>query len=194
MKRIVGCMIGLVLLAAACENGSGTSSVGTPSPSARPAIDTSSGSTGSIVGVWRQDYSCEQSVRTFHRLTYEHGAAGRARYKRSVREQFAWGHEGATELTPAALCRGARDRYRIMKVADGRLTFFDGPNHAADLQATFELVSDHTFTVSDGNQNLDGTETFTFRIEGERLTVVQIRGEDEWSGTAFEEAPFVRVS
>jgi hypothetical protein len=142
--------------------------------------------------VWRQDYSCEQSVRTFHRLTYQHGADGRARYKRFVRD-FAWGTKGATEVTPKALCNGAPDRYLLMKVANGRLTFFDGPNHEADLQASFELVNDHTFTLNDGDQNLGGTEAFTFRIEGDRLTVHTL-DEDEWSGTAFEQAPFVRVS
>ena len=142
--------------------------------------------------MWRQDYSCEQSVRTFHRLTYAHGVDGRARYARYVRD-FAWGTKGAKELTPKALCNGAPDRYLLMKVADGRLTFFDGPNHEADLQASFELVNDHTFTLNDGDQNLGGTETFTFRIEGDRLIVHNL-GEDEWSGTAFEQAPFVRVS
>ena len=106
-----------------------------------------------LVGVWRQDYSCEQSVRTFHRLTYAHGVDGRARYTRYVRD-FAWGTKGATELTPEALCNGAPDRYLLMKVADGRLTLFDGPNHEADLQASFELMNDHTFTLNDGDQNL----------------------------------------
>jgi len=185
-------MIGLVLLEAACGNGSGSSQVGSPSTSAGRTVETSTGSVEPLMGVWRQDYSCEQSVRTFHRLTFEHGADGRARYTRYVRD-FAWGMKGATELTPEALCKGAPDRYLLMKVADGRLTFFDGPNHEADLQASIELVNDHTFTLNDGDQNLGGTETFTFRIEGDRLTV-RIRGEDEWSGTAFEQAQFVRVS
>ncbi len=185
-------MIGLALLAAACGNGSGASTVGSPSPSAGPDVDISSGSFEPLVGMWRQDYSCEQSVRTFHRLTFEHGADGRARYTRYVRD-FAWGTKGATELTPEALCKGAPDRYLLMKVADGRLTFFDGPNHDADLQASFELVNDHTFTLNDGDQNLDGTEVLTFRIEGNRLTVHTL-DEDEWSGTAFGQAPFVRVS
>ena len=194
MKRTVGCMIGLVFLAAACGNGSGSSLVGSASTSAGPTVDASSGSADPLVGVWRQDYSCEQSVRTFHRLTYEHGADGRARYRRYVvHDGFAWGKKGATELTAEALCKGARDRYLLMKVAEGRLTFFDGPNHEADLQASLVLVNDRTFTLNDGDQNLGGTETFTFHIEGDRLTV-RIDGEDEWSGTAFEEAPFVRVS
>ncbi len=185
-------MLGLVLLGAACEYRSGSSEVGLPTTSGVRTVDTSTGSVEPLVGLWRQDYSCEQSVRTFHRLTNAHGADGRARYKRYVRD-FAWGTNGATELTPKALCSGAPDRYLLMKVADGYLTFFDGPNHQADLQASLELVDDHTFTLEDGNQNLEGTEMFTFRIEGDRLTVRTL-GEDEWSGTAFEEASFVRVS
>lgn len=194
MKRTVGCMIGLVFLAAACGNGSGSSLVGSASTSAGPTVDASSGWADPLVGVWRQDYSCEQSVRTFHRLTYEHGADGRARYRRYVvHDGFAWGKKGATELTAEALCKGARDRYLLMKVADGRLTFFDGPSHQAGLQASIEFVDNHTFTLNDGDQNLGGTETFAFRITGDRLTVHNL-GDDEWSGTAFERAAFVRVS
>ena len=143
--------------------------------------------------MWRQDYSCEQNVATFRRLTYEHGAAGRARYRRYVVHDFAWGKEGARELTPQALCRGAADQYRIMKIGGGRLTFFDGPNHEADLTAAIKFLDDSTFTLFDGGQNLTGTERFTFRIVGGRL-FVRIHGNDEWSGTSFEEAPFVRVS
>ena len=194
MKRMVGCIIGLVLLAAACGNGAESSPVGSPSTSDGPTADTSSGSVEPLDGVWRQDYSCEQSVRTFHRLTYEHGAEGRARYKRFVvHDGFAWGKKGATELTPEALCKGAPDRYLLMKIADGRLTFFDGPFHQADLQASIVVVDDHTFTLNDGGQNLDGTEAFIFRITGDRLTVHTL-GKDEWSGTTFEEAAFFRVS
>jgi hypothetical protein len=188
MKRIVGAMIVLALFDAACEYGSGSSQVGSASTSARSTVESP------LVGVWRQDYSCEQSVRTFHRLTYQHGADGRARYKTYVvHGGFAWGKKGATELTPEALCKGAPDRYLLMKIADGRLTFFDGPTHEAGLQASIVVVDDHTFTLNDGDQNLDGTEAFTFRITGDRLTVHNL-GDDEWSGTTFDQAAFVRVS
>jgi hypothetical protein len=188
MKRIVGLMLVLAFFDAACDYGSESSHVGSASTSARSTVESP------LVGVWRQDYSCEQSVRTFHRLTYQHGADGRARYmKYVVHDGFAWGRRGATELTPEALCKGARDRYLLMKVSDGRLTFFDGPAHEADLQASIVFVDDHTFTLNDGDQNLGGTEAFTFRITGDRLTVHTL-GDDEWSGTTFEEAAFVRVS
>lgn len=194
MKRIVGLMLVLAFFDAACGHGSGSSQVGSASTSARSTVQPTGGSMDPLVGVWRQDYSCEQSVRTFHRLTYQHGADGRARYKRYVvHDGFAWGRKGATELTPEALCKGARDRYLLMKIADGRLTFFDGPTHEADLQASIVFVDDHTFTLNDGDQNLGGTEAFTFRITGDRLTVHTL-GDDEWSGTTFEEAAFVRVS
>ena len=194
MKRIVGAVIVLALFDAACVHGSGSSQVGSASASARSTVEPTAGSIDPLVGVWRQDYSCEQSVRTFHRLTYEHGADGRARYERYVvHDGFAWGKKGATELTPEALCKGAHDRYLLMKVADGRLTFFDGLSHEAGLQAAIVFVDGHTFTLNDGDQNLGGTEAFTFRITGDRLTVHNL-GDDEWSGTAFERAAFVRVS
>ncbi len=194
MKRIVGVVIVLALFVTACGHGSDLSHVGSASTSARSTVEPSVASIDPLVGVWRQDYSCEQSVRTFHRLTYEHGADGRARYKRYVvHDGFAWGKRGATELTPDALCEGAHDRYLLMKVANGRLTLFDGPTQEAGLQASVEFVGDRTFTLNDGDQNLGGTETFRFRIEGDRLTVHNL-GDDEWSGTAFERAPFLRVS
>ena len=97
--------------------------------------------------------------RSIGSVLYQHGADGRARYKRYVvHDGFAWGRKGATELTPEALCKGARDRYLLMKIAEGRLTFFDGPAHEADLQAALVVVDDHYFTLNDGNQNLNGTE------------------------------------
>jgi hypothetical protein len=190
--RIASSLAGLVLLAAACGHGSGPSEVVSPSTDPRTG-DGAQVSAQLLAGVWRQDYSCEQSVATFRRLTYEHGAAGRANYRRHVVREFAWGKRGATELTPQALCRGAADQYRIMKIGGGRLTFFDGPNHEADLTAAIRFLDDSTFTLRDGGQNLNGTERFTFRIVGDRL-FVRIHGRDEWSGTSFEEAPFVRVS
>jgi hypothetical protein len=191
--RIASSLVGLVLLAAACGHGSEPSEVASPSMDPRTG-DTAQVSAELLAGVWRQDYSCMQSVATFRRLTYEHGAAGRARFRRYVlSDGFAWGKEGATELTPQALCRGAADQYRIMKIGEGRLTFFDGPNHEADLTAAIKFLDDHTFTLFDGDQNLNGRERFTFRIVGDRL-LVRIHGRDEWSGTSFEEAPFVRMS
>ena len=192
MVRNVSFLTGLVLVIGACGFGSGPSQVASPTGDARPG-NGEQAPAESLAGVWRQDYSCEQSVATFHRLTYEHGAAGRARYRRYVAHDFAWGKEGARELTPQALCRGAADQYRIMKVGGGRLTFFDGPNHEADLTAAIRFIDDSTFTLFDGDQNLTGTERFTFRIVRGRL-FVRIHGRDEWSGTSFEEAPFVRVS
>jgi hypothetical protein len=64
---------------------------------------------------------------------------------------------------------------------------------AGELAATYHLVDDHTFTANDGDVDLGGTETFSFRIEGDRLTIKQV-GQDAWAGTAFEMAPFVRTS
>jgi hypothetical protein len=189
----VSFLAGLVIVVGACGFGSGASQVASPTGDARLG-DGAQAPAESLAGVWRQDYSCEQSVATFRRLTYEHGAAGRATFRRYVvRDGFAWGRKGATGLTPKALCKGAADQYRIMKIGGGRLTFFDGPSHQADLTAVIKFLDDSTFTLFDGGQNLTGTERFTFRIVGGRL-FVRIHGRDEWSGTSFEEAPFVRVS
>ena len=110
-----------------------------------------------------------------------------------VRSDFAWGPRKGTELTPEGLCVGARPRYRILKIGDGRLALFDPPDHVAGADASFVLVNDHTFTVNDGDQNFTGTYSFTFRIHGDRLTI-HLVGKDEWAGTAFEVAPFIRVS
>lgn len=195
MRRITWSLIGLTLLAMSCsQNGSTpasapTSDAGTPA-SASPAL-----ASDPLVGEWRQEFTCEDLVRTFRRGTNELGAKGPATFEKYVRPMAAgafW--VGGAELPPRNdLCRFAPASWeRLLQVQDGHLTWFD-PGGLSTTTATYELVDDHTFTANDGDQNMDGTYTFEFTIEGDRLTI-DLVDPDPWVGNAVEVAPFVRVS
>jgi hypothetical protein len=209
-------MMGLVLLAASCGGGGSAS----PSAGTAPSGPTSSPATAvadPLVGVWRQDYSCQDQVRTFMRKirrSTPEGLQGLADGKHlhsaepgviiaAYASEFAWGPNAdatapTTASIPATVCKGAPDKSKLMRVQDGLMAFVVPDPAAAgvvsgELVATYRLIDDHTFTASDGDRDIDGTETFSFSIEGDRLTIRQ-PGADAWTGTAFEMAPFVRVS
>jgi hypothetical protein len=155
----------------------------------QPAVSPTP-STGILEGEWRQDLLCEDVVATFHRLVNEQGRPGL--FQRYVRD-FAWGPgKDSARLTPKALCKGARDRYRIMRIGGGHITFFDPPTHEAEPVVTYQLVNDHTFTASDGGQNIEGTYRFDFAVVGDELTIT-LDDDDAWVGTAVEVAPYRRV-
>ncbi len=80
-----------------------------------------------------------------------------------------------------------------MRFQQGVLTTSDY-DHSTWPQATYEIIEDHIFTANDGNQNLGHTLKFSFRIQGDILTIHQVDGDDPWGGTFFEEAPLIRVS
>lgn len=94
-------------------------------------------------GEWRQDFSCEDNVKTFPRLVlidYDE-----AFYRKWVRSDFAW-----------------------------------GPNRD---------------TATDGGIDMGTGYRFTFKIVGDRLTIVLHRDPfDPWNGVPFGVAPFYRVS
>ena len=194
MRRIKSTLVGLGLLAMSCgQNGSteATTPAASPSdspPSAIPAADP-------LVGKWRQDFSCQDNVETFHRLAlvdYDE-----AFYRKWVRSDFAWGpnRDTATELTPEALCKGAPDRYKIMKVEDGYITLFEFPTGTTWNPASYELLNDHTFTATDGGIDMGSGYRFTFDIVEDRLTIVLHRDPlDPWNGVPFGVAPFYRMS
>ena len=81
--------------------------------------------------------------------------------------------EGAARRPSSAhLCAGAPSKFTtIARFQDGRLVLFEGPPpQQVGLDASYEIVDDHTFTASDAGQNINGTYTFNYRLEGDRLT------------------------
>jgi hypothetical protein len=134
MRRSIGCVIGLALLAGSCGiGGSGSSPQGSGSVSSSPS--STPGAADPLVGTWRQDYTCQEQVRTFMR-TIHHSTPAQLRGLADLRElpsaaprvviaefapEFAWGPNADTRTarTAAALCKGAPDRSKQMLVRGG---------------------------------------------------------------------------
>ena len=194
MERLVRGVVGLAFLVVSCsQTGSPGVSETTSSSSVSPS---SAAPADPLVGVWRQDFSCEDNVRTFRRLI--NVDYGYPLYAKWVRSDMSWGphSETATELTPEALCEGAPDRHRVMKIEDGVIVFFEDWGPPSN-PATYELLDDHTFTASDGgiDMTLEATYRFTFEIDGDQLTIALHRDPlDPWVGVPYGVAPFYRVS
>jgi hypothetical protein len=184
MKRTIGCVIGLALLAAACGQEDSTAPAGAtstpvvPSTSASQVVDP-------LKGQWRQEFTCQDVVRTLQRAGFE-----------EVAPEFLQTIEGAARPPSSAhLCAGAPSKFtRIARFQDGRLVLFEGPPpQQAGLDASYEIVDDHTFTASDAGQNINGTYTFNYRINGDRLTV-DVLQDDAFFIAAWEAVPFYRAS
>jgi len=185
MKRMLGCLVGLALLAAACGQKGSSSPAGatsnpvTPSTSAPPVV------ADPLEGQWRQEFTCQDVVHTLRKAGFE-----------AVAPEFLQTIEGAAKAPSSAhLCAGAPNRFtRIARFQDGRLVLFEGPPpQQAGLDASYEIVDDHTFTASDAGQNIDGTYTFNYRINGDRLTV-DVLENDAFFIAAWEAVPFYRTS
>jgi hypothetical protein len=183
-KRMLGCLIGLVLLAAACGQKDSTaparaaSNPAAPSTSAPPVADP-------LRGQWRQEFTCQDVVRTLQRAGFA-----------EVAPEFLQTIEGAAQPPSSVhLCAGAPSKFtRIARFQDGRLVLFEGPApQQVGLDASYEIVDDHTFTASDAGQNINGTYTFNYRLKGDRLTV-DVLQDDAFFIATWESVPFHRTS
>jgi hypothetical protein len=67
----------------------------------------------------------------------------------------------------------------------------DLPGNEVGLSASYQLLDAHTFTLSDGGENIPETYRFEYRIEGDRL-IVDVLEQDPYFVGAWEAAPFVR--
>jgi hypothetical protein len=187
MKRLLGWLIGLTLIAAACgqrgpTSRSGAESTGTSSPSSTaPAV------ADPLTGQWRQEFTCPDVLRTLKRAGFE-----------EVPLHIIMNAEGAAQPPSSANpCADARGKYRrIARFEGGRLVLFDGPALAVGLEAGYQVVDDHTFTASDAGQNIQGSYTFQFQITGNRLAVKLVGpgARDPAFVVAWEVAPFHRTS
>jgi hypothetical protein len=66
---------------------------------------------------------------------------------------------------------------------------------AVGLDASYQVVDNHTFTASDAGQNIPGTYAFDYQITGDRLTVKMVGpgARDPAFVVAWEAAPFHRT-
>jgi len=183
MKWMLGCLIGLALLTAGCGQKDSTAPTGARSNSAAAAT-SGSPVADPLEGQWRQEFTCHDVVRTLQWAGFE-----------EVAPEFLQTIEGAAQPPSSAhLCAGAPSKFtRIARFQDGRLVLFEGPPpQQAGLEARYQVVDDHTFTASDGGQNINGTYTFNYRIDGDRLTVDVVQN-DAFFIAAWEAVPFYRT-
>jgi TRAP-type C4-dicarboxylate transport system substrate-binding protein len=139
-----------------------TSSAGGPSSTAQPAADP-------LAGEWRQTFTCEDAAEAV---------------RRAVPAQDVVNSGWSCDLPGA--------QTRIARFEDGRVFLLDPPSHEVGLSASYEIVDDHTFTLSDGDENIPGSYRFEYRFEGEELIVDVLEVDPYFVGT-WEAAPFVPV-
>jgi hypothetical protein len=183
-KRMLGCLIWLVLLAAGCGQKDSASPTEATSNPAAAATAASPVMADPLKGQWLQQYTCQDVVRTLQRAGFA-----------TMASEIVRDAEGASQPPSRTHpCAGAPSRFkRIARFQDGRLVLFDGPLLKADLNADYQVVDDHTFTANDAGQNIDGTYTFNYRIDGNRLTVDVLQDDPHFIAT-WEATPFYRTS
>jgi hypothetical protein len=223
MKRTSVILLGLSMLAlSACTSGSGGATPSHRAAlSSRPSVEGSAVAADPLDGDWHQTFTCEENVRTFQRNVSELTLQQRqdlADLKGNIdasvptllqefTREFAWGpgakgpihgRLSASQIAPSVICNGAPERSRLMRFLEGSLVVqdWDGGTWGT---ASYEFVGHHTFSVDDGGVNFGGPpptplDTFSFRIEGDRLTLTMTGTVDAWAGTFLEEAPWTRVT
>jgi hypothetical protein len=172
-----------------------------------------------LFGEWHQVFTCEGNVRTFQRnLSREtleqrkslatlkgNGDASLPTLLREYTREFAWGPSAPgsihgvltkAQLKPTIICKDAPTRERTMRFIPGHLAVYDWDNET--WTASLVVVDGGTFTANDGGQNFGDpptpTDTFSFRIDGDTLTITTAGRVDAWAGTFLEEAPWTRLS
>lgn len=190
--------------AAPASSGGGTAA--SPLVSTPPSVTTAD----PLQGEWHQTFTCEENVRTFQRrmsgLTLQQRqaaaeAAGNtdaslATLLKEFTRDFAWGPNAKTaaQVTPDALCKGATERENVMRLQEGRVVIANW-DHSVELDGTYRILDAHTFSVNDGNQDLEGTYRFAFEIQSNRLTFKKIGQDDPWGDNEFAgPSPWIRLS
>ena len=177
----------MTLVLAACGGSdatTGESAPRTPSATTEPA-----GQVEPIEGEWRADFTCKDSLRAIEtrlsskQIREQVGSLG------SFMEGGGWG----AEPTGDDPCHAATQTVAaLVRFADGDLALFDVVT-GEGVQATYELVDDHTMVVNDTSGNLCPCPgTWGFEIAGDEVT---FRVEpDIFIIATWEAAPFHRVS
>jgi hypothetical protein len=221
MKRTSAPFLGVaLLLLVACHPGSGGDDASHRSSSSS-AVITAQPPADPLEGDWHQTFTCEENVGTFQRNVSELKLRERRQLAElkgnddtsvhtlllEYTREFAWGpnavgpiHGALTEaqISPKVICETAPKRERDIRFLQGSLVVRESDG-STEGPAAYELVGDHTFTVNDGGVNFGccparPTDTFSFRIDGDTLTITMIGQDDPWGGTPLEEAPWHRVN
>jgi len=175
------------MVIAACGGDGATTGDGasrTPAATTEPTDQVDA-----IEGEWRADFTCKDSLRAIEsRLS-----------PKQIREQvgrlgsFIEGGGWGAEPTGDDPCHAATQTVAaLVRFADGNLALFD-VDTGEGVQATYELVDDHTIVVNDTSGNLCPCPgTWGFEIVGDEVTFhVE---PDIFIIATWEAAPFHRVS
>lgn len=180
------------LVVAACGSGGGATDQGTSQAPASTQAITAPPSTSSadpLQGEWRTELTCQQSVRAIRaRLSEKQISKKVGSWKSFIGE--AWGAK-PTEDDP---CHGATGTHALLaRFADGDLALCDAGG-GCPVQATYELVGDHSITVNDPEGNLcPCTQPWHFEIAGDQLTF-HVQPADPSTIQTWEAAPWTRES
>jgi hypothetical protein len=202
MRRVIGCFFVLALGAAACGQRATTAlgnerapRAATPPGGTSPFPGSPSAPADPLVGEWRADVTCREAVQAVMRAKPR--PANFKQFAASIPDQW-----GAPHQSPNGdPCRSAPPgKFEwIARFRDGHMLVFGPPAQSLGLDATYELINDHTFTASDGGQNIPGdgicacsSYTFQFRIEGNQVAF-DVKENDAFFIAAWEAAPFVRM-
>ena len=177
------------VLAAACGGGGRTTEPGTSQAPATTQESTTPPPVSSVdplEGEWRSDFTCDQSVRAIRDRLPEEQILEQIGSWESFLEEW----EGdPTQENP---CHGATGTdARLARVGDGNLALCDAETGDCEVQATYEVDSDHLI-VDDPEGNLCGPcpVTWDFEIAGDKLTFHV--DPNPWVIGTWEAAPWTR--
>jgi hypothetical protein len=202
-KRMIGCFLVLVLGAAACsQEGATAPGKGQASAAISPGGGASSETASSpaaptdpLVGEWRADITCREAVQAVMRAKPR--PANFDQFASSIPDEWGAPHQSPNGDPCRSAPTGAFEW--IARFQGGHMLLFGPPTQALGLDATYELADHHTFTASDGGQNIPGdgvcacsAYTFQFNIEGDQVTF-DVKENDAFFIAAWEAAPFVRT-
>jgi hypothetical protein len=178
------------LMVAACGSGDratdqGSSQAPATTQAATDPPDTTSADP--LQGEWRTEYTCQQSVRAIRaRLSDKQILKLVGSWKSFIGEEFGG---KPTEDDP---CHGATGTdARLARFADGNLALCDAGG-GCPVQATYELVSDHSITINDPEGNLcPCPQPWDFEIAGDQLTF-HVQPADPSTIHTWEAAPWTR--
>jgi TRAP-type transport system periplasmic protein len=121
-----------------------------------------------LEGEWHQEFTCADALEAVRR-----------------------GVEPAAVEASGWRCESPGTQLRVARFADGRMVLLDPPGDKVSLRASYEVLDDHTFALSDGGEKIPDTYRFDYRLEGDRL-IVDVLEQDPYFVGAWEAAPFVR--
>lgn len=178
--------VSLALVACGGDNGQSAEP-----PSQAPAAATSppASQADSLEGEWRSEFTCQESVRAIERRLSAKQIHEQVGSLKPVLGEF-W----QVEPTKGDPCHGASGTAAVLaRFAEGNLALCNPETGQCEVNATYELVDDHTISVDDPEGNLCPCPArWRFEIADDELTFRV--SPDAHVVSTWEAAPWVRAS